>query len=205
MSNEAKNYLLVCFGFFQVDRVDDLVEGYAQFTSLADEASKGVTVGGTKDPLGRVNVDNNSALVSAGTGSTTAPAQQPFGSPTSRRLQRATTAAAEAGVSLGGSSRQANPVFGERIAGDGFRTSPVFASRFAGDAGVGDGVNGGNPRREVDPVQDPVARDALKLLFAKEGNYVQVKQPCVLLKLARAHYPEKGGINVRSGSSPCHF
>jgi hypothetical protein len=26
----------------------------------------------------------------------------------------------------------------------------------------------------IDPLSDPVARDALKLLFAKDGNFVQV-------------------------------
>lgn len=67
---------------FQVDRVDDLVDGYSQFTALADEASKGVTVGGVSDPLGRpasaAAVTAPTAVAAAAAG---APVDRRFGTP----------------------------------------------------------------------------------------------------------------------------
>lgn len=123
--------------------MDELVEGYSQFTALADEASKGVTVAGVKDPLGRQPTTSSS------------------NEPPLRDHQSASA-----------SSRGA--VFG---GGDAHERSPVFAAATAG-AGTGLGLpaagNVDGDTRAVDPVQDPVARDALKLLFSKEGNYVQV-------------------------------
>ena len=119
--------------------MDELVEGYSQFTALADEASKGVTVGGVKDPLGR---RSTSAEIT-----TAAP------------LQDQTISSPSTGAFFGG--------------GGGGARSPVFA---AAGAGLGSPVGGDGKRGgRVDLVQDPVARDALKLLFSKEGNYVQVE------------------------------
>lgn len=147
--------------------MDDIVEGYVQFTALADEASKGVAVEGVRDPLGRSTFpppmpaarDHTASPVFGNGAAPLTPA-----SPSSRRLRRR-----REGVASG----QTSPVFassgGLRAAAD--RTGIVRG----GNAGGG----GGGERRSMmtssDPiVQDPVARDALKLLFAKEGNYVQV-------------------------------
>lgn len=147
--------------------MDDLVDGYSQFTALADEASKGLAVDGVRDPLGRP-LDATAVTAAAATPAsqkhTTASA--PTTSSSSRRSQRLPSS----GGVFGGGGR------------DGTLPAPVPAFAAAGPAVTGGmAFGGGHAAGEgalvADPIQDPVARDALKLLFSKEGNYVQV---CVL-------------------------
>lgn len=127
--------------------MDDLVDGYSQFTALADEASKGLAVDGVRDPLGRATPSHIPPAAAA-----------PLSRPQRRRP----------------SSAPSQPLFGGGGGGGGPggggapASIPAFASAAAGTK-----PNRGEALR-ADPVQDPVARDALKLLFSKEGNYVQV-------------------------------
>lgn len=134
--------------------MDDLVDGYSQFTALADEASKGLAVDGVRDPLGRTTTSHIPPTAAS------QHAASPFSSPSSRRLP---------------SSAPSQPLFGSGggSGGDGAPAPiPAFAS-----AAVATGTEraGKGEALRADPVQDPVARDALKLLFSKEGNYVQVR------------------------------
>jgi aarF domain-containing kinase len=97
--------------YLNVDRVDEIISGYSEFTALANEASGGLDLGFTA--------------------STSAPS--------------------------GASSLQGEGGFAVRSSG------LTYSSEAA-------------PAREEerrDPLSDPVARDALKLLFSREGNYVQ--------------------------------
>ncbi|CAN0085410.1 unnamed protein product, partial [Discosporangium mesarthrocarpum] len=140
--------------YLQVDRVDELVDGYAEFTALADEASKGVSVGGSNNPLMGNNTGQEDAGVRAGGEGKANPDGE------------------------GAFLRRPDPpslVFGSQ--GEGARAGagagagvPVFA---AAAVARGQGPVGGGTGVGVDPLGDPVARDALKLLFSKEGNYVQ--------------------------------
>ncbi|CAM9495053.1 unnamed protein product [Pylaiella littoralis] len=128
--------------YLKVDRVDDLVDGYSQFTALADEASKGLAVDGVKDPLGR-------------SGTSHVPAAAAPVSPSSGRRSH--------------SSSPPGALFGSGGERGGFGVSPPAAV-----AGVpAFAAASTETALRADPVQDPVARDALKLLFSKEGNYVQ--------------------------------
>ena len=128
--------------------MDDLVDGYSQFTALADEASKGLAVDGVRDPLGRTAAAPSHIPPAAA-------APQHAAAPSS--LRRPTSAPSQPLFGSGGGAGAPAPI-------------PAFASAAAKDteAGTGDALR-------ADPVQDPVARDALKLLFSKEGNYVQVR------------------------------
>ncbi|CAM9138698.1 unnamed protein product [Ectocarpus sp. 12 AP-2014] len=146
--------------YLKVDRVDDLVDGYSQFTALADEASKGLAVDGVKDPLGRT-----SHVPTAAAAATTASAE----TPTSQQH----TAASSSSRRRQGPQSPA-PLFGGGGGGGASAAVPAFASAGATSvAGAAEGAPGGAMAVGVDPIQDPVARDALKLLFSKEGNYVQ--------------------------------
>lgn len=74
--------------------------------------------------------------------------------------------------------------------------SPAFAA-------AGRGANAG--RKQTDPVQDPVARDALKLLFSKEGNYVQVTQCVRMGPLAFLYGARTGGLLAKKARwHSCH-
>lgn len=130
--------------------MDELVEGYSQFTALADEASKGVAVGGVRDPLGR-----SASLPSTSPSVPAAPGGAQSGAPSARSGDAFGGSAPARGGFSGGGNAAAGP-------------SPVFA---AASGGAVDRA----ARGRADPIQDPVARDALKLLFSKEGNYVQVR------------------------------
>ncbi|CAM9999773.1 unnamed protein product, partial [Ectocarpus fasciculatus] len=145
--------------YLKVDRVDDLVDGYSQFTALADEASKGLAVDGVKDPLGRTSHVPTSAAA-ASTAETPTSQQNTAASSSSRRRREPKSPA---------------PLFGGDGGGGGAPAAvPAFASAGATSAAAAaDGAPGGAMAVGVDPIQDPVARDALKLLFSKEGNYVQ--------------------------------
>lgn len=149
--------------------MDELVDGYSQFTALADEASKGVSVDGVRDPLGRSTTPPPSSSVETPTTAASATGGR-FGSP-----------GADTSRVLDGSSSRRLPSPGA-VFGGGTDRAPVFAAVGSGLRGVGTG--GGEGRgKNADPIQDPVARDALKLLFSKEGNYVQVGCMLVLLPL----------------------
>ncbi|CAN0493316.1 unnamed protein product, partial [Laminaria digitata] len=156
----------------QVDRVDELVDGYSQFTALADEASKGVSVDGVRDPLGRPSTPSFSSASSTQetpTAAAAAPTVGRFGSPgvdKSRALDASSarrSPSPEALFSGGGQGARA-PVFAVAGSGEG----SGLRSRLGMGVGGGEGRGG-----SADPIEDPVARDALKLLFSKEGNYVQ--------------------------------
>lgn len=159
--------LLPCFSLLEVDRVDDLVDGYSQFTALADEASKGLAVDGVKDPLGRTShVPTAAVAAAAATASAEAPTSQQHtaASSSSRRRRQGPKSPA--------------PLFGDGGGGGAPAAVPAFASAGAASAAApAEGAPGGAMAVGVDPIQDPVARDALKLLFSKEGNYVQVRLP----------------------------
>lgn len=167
--------------------MDELVDGYSKFTALADEASKGVSVDGVKNPLGYTAGEGAAALIPAtptpGFGDASGETQ--FESPassravgnsastSSRRLRRARSALAASAP--GGDNGDSDRRFGAGTAtASAVERSPMLASGFTGMQGSVDGIDASG--RLVDPVQDPVARDALKLLFAKEGNYVQVRR-----------------------------
>ncbi|CAB1118295.1 unnamed protein product [Ectocarpus sp. CCAP 1310/34] len=152
--------------YLKVDRVDDLVDGYSQFTALADEASKGLAVDGVKDPLGRTSHDPTAAAAAATTTTTTTASAE---TPTSQQH----TAASSSSRRRQGPQSPA-PLFGGDGGGGAPAAVPAFASAGATSvAGAAQGAPGGAMTVAVDPIQDPVARDALKLLFSKEGNYVQ--------------------------------
>ncbi|CBN74481.1 protein kinase:ABC1 family [Ectocarpus siliculosus] len=154
--------------YLKVDRVDDLVDGYSQFTALADEASKGLAVDGVKDPLGRTSHVPTATAAATAAAATTASAE----TPTSQQH----TAASSSSRRRQGPQSPA-PLFGGGGGGGGGgapASVPAFASAGATSvAGAAEGAPGGAMAVGVDPIQDPVARDALKLLFSKEGNYVQ--------------------------------
>lgn len=141
---------------------------------------------GVKNPLGHTGTEDAVAFIPAtptpGFGDASGETQ--FESPassrvvgnsastSSRRLRRARSALAASAP--GGDSRDSDRRFGAGTAtASAVERSPMLASGFTGGQGSVDGMDASG--RLADPVQDPVARDALKLLFAKEGNYVQVK------------------------------
>lgn len=156
--------------------MDDLVDGYSQFTALADEASKGLAVDGVKDPLGRSTTSHVPAAAS------TTAAAAPVSSPSSRRRR---SSSAPSGALFGsgggeGGSGVSSPPAATAAAVPAFASAATTTGTGTGTGGGGIGGGGGGGGEAAllaDPVQDPVARDALKLLFSKEGNYVQV---CVL-------------------------
>lgn len=131
--------------------MDELVDGYSQFTSLADEASKGLAVDGVRDPLGRTTPSHIPPAAAA-----QQQHQQHVASPSSRLRPS--------------SPAPSRPLFGAGGGAGSPASIPAFASAAAAATETGSGE-----ALRADPVQDPVARDALKLLFSKEGNYVQVR------------------------------
>lgn len=146
--------------------MDDLVDGYSQFTALADEASKGLAVDGVRDPLGRP-FDATAITAAAATPASQRHTTAAAAPTSSRRRERLP------------SSSSSSPS-GGRFGGGGGKPAPVPAFAAAGPAVTGGMAFGGGGHAAgemalaADPIQDPVARDALKLLFSKEGNYVQV-------------------------------
>ncbi|CAM9430029.1 unnamed protein product [Ectocarpus sp. 12 AP-2014] len=122
--------------FLQVDRVDEILEGYRTFTALAAEVSA------------------------------------PGGSGIMSRYGTEPIAAANGGVAT---TEAFSPASGSGTLGD---YAPLQQQRRQGE-GTGDTAlarQGGGRGRGVpyiDPASDPVVMDALRLLFAKEGNYVQ--------------------------------
>ncbi|CAB1100383.1 unnamed protein product [Ectocarpus sp. CCAP 1310/34] len=117
--------------FLQVDRVDEILEGYRTFTALAAEVSapggSGIMSRYGTEPTATVNGEAFSPTSGFGTLGDYAPLQH------QRRQGEATGDAAL--VREGGGRRPGVPY--------------------------------------IDPASDPVVMDALRLLFAKEGNYVQ--------------------------------
>ncbi|CAM9878866.1 unnamed protein product, partial [Sphacelaria rigidula] len=119
--------------FLQVDRVDEILEGYRTFTALAAEVS---------------NPDGSGIMARYGTGT-------------------------------GRDSPEDNEV--EREPEGRLETLSIYAGRQSSQGqGSGGAIQGRKRGRSsrggvayFDPASDPVMMDALRLLFAKEGNYVQ--------------------------------
>lgn len=155
------------------------MEGYAQFTVLADEASKGVVIEGLRNPLGAAAAPSHTAIPAF---------QGGFVTPIGVEAHESAVSSAPA-ISMPAEQRRSRQS-GRRRDG-GWPPAVALASVSRGTRGDVDGEDrgvqrGGGSDVDSDPVvQDPVARDALKLLFAKEGNYVQVgnekDRVCVLL------------------------
>ena len=120
---------------FQVDRVDEILEGYRTFTALAAEVS---TPGG-------------SGIMSRGRPSKAAHEEDEDSAP-----RRSHTGTLEDYASLHLQDQQKE---------HHLQQQKRQASERRGRRG------GGVPY--FDPASDPVVVDALRLLFAKEGNYVQ--------------------------------
>lgn len=135
-----------------MDRVDEILEGYRTFTALAAE----------------VNTPGGSGIMSRYDAS-------PSSSTTERRA--ATPAAL--------SSLSPTPETLDAYAPPQNQQRPQQRQRF-GETGEGERTRGGEELGSgrggtfrgqgvpyIDPASDPVMMDALRLLFAKEGNYVQ--------------------------------
>eukprot|EP00903_Cladosiphon_okamuranus_P014388 g13356.t1 len=144
--------------FLQVDRVDEILEGYRTFTALAAEVS---TPGG-------------SGIMSRyGTEPTTSSSSR---SNTSKRMGGAvlSTSSSSSGT-LHDYARNQQQRQQERGADGGQRLAGRGGAE-AAEGGALERQNGGRRGQGVpyiDPASDPVMMDALRLLFAKEGNYVQ--------------------------------
>jgi hypothetical protein len=185
----------------RVDRVDEIVSGYSQFTALASEASNGLSFGAAV-PL---RSSNSAATLSPMSGSTaaasatTASSFGAFSRPPPSSMMTTTTSSSSGAVAVpysdsssssgassssqrrrGGYSAevQAAAQHGQAVAAAVSSNANSGANSFSRAApampqfslranSIGSGSNS-------DPLSDPVARDALKLLFAKDGNFVQV-------------------------------
>jgi hypothetical protein len=186
----------------RVDRVDEIVSGYSQFTALASEASNGLSFGAAV-PLRSAS---SAATLSSMSGSTAAASATTgsFGAfsrpPPSSMMTTTTDSSGVIAVPYSGSSSssqrrrggysaevQAAAQHGQAVAAAVSSSASSGASRAAPampqfsmrSNSIGSGSSS-------DPLSDPVARDALKLLFAKDGNFVQV-----LLHTGRHNYTGK--------------
>ncbi|CAN0257094.1 unnamed protein product [Pylaiella littoralis] len=130
--------------FLQVDRVDEIVEGYRTFTALAAE----------------VNTPGGSGIMSR---DGTTPADL-TGSSSSSSIAIRGDAAPRAGLAL-------SPPVGSGTLDDYAPLQPRQQQQPQPLARRGGDEGGGVPY--ISPASDPVVMDALRLLFAKEGNYVQ--------------------------------
>ncbi|CAM9414144.1 unnamed protein product, partial [Discosporangium mesarthrocarpum] len=124
--------------YLQVDRVDEIIEGYSTFTALAAEASK------TDGMMAQYYSDTTPTTT---TSPSMAPAAAAYVPP-----PPAPVAPTEAG--------------GETV------SVPWPPQRFGEEMRTAHEEKG-SKTAPTDPSTDPVVMDALRLLFAKEGNYVQ--------------------------------
>jgi hypothetical protein len=186
----------------RVDRVDEIVSGYSQFTALASEASNGLSFGAAV-PL---RSSSSAATLSPMTGSTAA-ASTTSSSASSASYGAFSRPPPTAMTTISSSSSSSGTVavpYSDTTSSSGASSSQRRRGGYSAEvqaaaqhgqpvaAAVSTANSGGNRAAAVampqfsmrsssigsgsssDPLSDPVARDALKLLFAKDGNFVQV-------------------------------
>ena len=150
----------------QVDRVDEILEGYRTFTALAAEVSTPGGSGimsryGTEPTTRSSSSSSSSSNTSKRMGATAFPPSSSSSGtlddygPDQRQQQQQ-----QQQQQRGGGSQQLARRGGVEPAEGG-----ALARQEGGRRGQGVAY--------IDPASDPVMMDALRLLFAKEGNYVQ--------------------------------
>lgn len=150
--------------WLQVDRVDEILEGYRTFTALAAEVS---TPGGSgimsrygTEPSTRSSSGSSSSASERRGAAVRGAAVMPTSSGSSGTLHDYAPNRQQQEQQRGGGGQQLARRSGDEPAGAGALARQEGSRR-------GQGVP------YVDPASDPVMMDALRLLFAKEGNYVQ--------------------------------